>query len=140
MIVMIITSISIFVVSAILLFYLSAVTFTAIRSYDYNVKFSLPTLFAIPLILVLTHIKIYNTHKLSDRKKAFKMFMFIFKKYPVAVAMFLTIIATNIAEQNVQLSNGANYRKTNSPQQKKRKKSIDKVIKNNTYGEMLWGV
>ena len=136
---MIITIISIFVVSAILLFYLAAVAFTAIRSFEYNVKFSLPTLFAIPLILIATHIKIYNTHKLSDRKKAFRMFIFIFKKYPVAIAMFLTIITTNIAEQNVKLSNGANYRKTKNLHQKKHKKSIDKILRGNTYGEMLWG-
>ncbi|GEQ04587.1 hypothetical protein [Staphylococcus gallinarum] len=136
---MVMTIISVFVISTILLFYLAAVAFTAIRSYDYNVKFSTPTIFAIPLILVVTHIKIYNTHKLSNRKKAFKMLLFIFKKYPVAVAMFLTIIATNVAEQNVKLSNGANYRKTKSLQQKKRKKSIDKILQNNTYGDILWG-
>lgn len=65
--------------------------------------------------------------------------IFIFKKYPVALAMFLTIIATNIAEQNVKLSNGANYRKSKYPQQKKRKKAIDKVLRGNVYGEMLWG-
>lgn len=137
---MIITIVSIFVVSAIILFYLSAVAFTAIRAYDYNVKFNLPTLFVIPLILIGAHIKIYNTHKLTDRKKAFRMFIFIFKKYPVAVAMFLTIITTNIAEQNVKLSNGANYRKTKSIHQTKRKKSIDKVLRGNTYGEMIWGI
>ncbi|HDG8707008.1 TPA: hypothetical protein PBT58_001855 [Staphylococcus aureus] len=140
MIVMVITIISVFVISAILLFYLSAVTFTAVRSYDYNVKFSVPTLFAIPLILVSTHIKIYNTYKLSDRKKAFRMLLFIFKKYPVAIAMFLTIIATNIAEQNVKLSNGATYKKTENLQQKKRKKMINKVLQSNTYEEMLLGI
>lgn len=53
--------------------------------------------------------------------------------------MFLTIIATNIAEKNVKLSNGANYRKSKYPQQKKRKKAIDKVLRGNVYGEMLWG-
>lgn len=139
MIVMFITIISVFVVSAIVLFYLSAVTFTAVRANEHNVKFSLPTLFLIPLILVGTHMKIYNEHKLSDRKKAFRMFLFIFKKYPVALAMFLTIITTNVAEQNVRLNNGANYRKSKSLYQKKRKKSIDKVLKGNVYGDMLWG-
>ncbi|RIN99090.1 hypothetical protein BU000_04335, partial [Mammaliicoccus sciuri] len=68
MIVMVITIISIFVVSAISLFYLSAVAFTAIRAYEYNVEFSVLTLFLIPLNLIGTHIKSYNEHKFSDRK------------------------------------------------------------------------
>ncbi len=135
---MVITIISIFVVSAISLFYLSAVAFTAIRAYEYNVKFSVPTLFLIPLKLVGTHIKIYNDHKFSDRKRAFRMLLFIFKKYPVALAMFLTIVTTNIAEQNIKLSNGANYVKGKTVHQKRRKKAINKVLSSNAYGEMLW--
>lgn len=135
---MVITIISIFVVSAISLFYLSAVAFTAIRAYEYNVKFSVPTLFLIPLKLVGTHIKIYNDHKFSDRKRAIRMLLFIFKKYPVALAMFLTIVTTNIAEQNIKLSNGANYVKGKTVHQKRRKKAINKVLRSNAYGEMLW--
>ncbi|HDZ8768658.1 TPA: hypothetical protein RUV07_001757 [Staphylococcus aureus] len=140
MIVMIVAIIAVFVISAILLIYLSAVTFTAIRAFDYNIKFSILTLFMIPLILIVTHIKIYNTYKFSDKKKAFKLFMFIFKKYPVAIAIFLTIVASNIAEQNVKVSKGVSYRKTKSLQQKKRMKSIGRVLQSNTYGEMLLGV
>ncbi|MBY7663956.1 hypothetical protein FNK43_01575 [Staphylococcus agnetis] len=139
MIVMVVTIIAVFVISAILLVYLSSVTFTAIRAYDYNVKFSIPTLFVIPLILIVTHINIYNTYKYSDKKKAFKLFLFIFKKYPVAIAIFLTIVASNIAEQNVKVSKGVSYRKTKSLQQKKRMKSIERVLRSNTYGEMLLG-
>ncbi|MCO4329955.1 hypothetical protein MTQ89_08155 [Staphylococcus hyicus] len=136
---MVVTIIAVFVISAILLVCLSSVTFTAIRAYDYNVKFSIPTLFVIPLILIVTHINIYNTYKYSDKKKAFKLFLFIFKKYPVAIAIFLTIVASNIAEQNVKVSKGVSYRKTKSLQQKKRMKSIERVLRSNTYGEMLLG-
>lgn len=137
---MFMTILIIFVVSAILLFYLSAVSFTAIRAYEYKIKFSLPTLFAIPLILVSMHIEIYNTHKFSDKKKAFELLLFIFKKYPVALAIFLTIVATNIAEQNLNLSKGVSYKKAEKARQKKRMKSIDKILQSNTYGEMLLGV
>lgn len=130
----------IFVVSAILMFYFSAVVFTAVRAYEHHVKFSVIVLFMIPITLVKTHIHMYNSHKFSDRKKAFKMLMFIFKKYPVALAMFLTIIATNVAEQNIQLSNGVNDKKSHHTRQKKRKNAIDRVLRGNEYGDLVYGI
>ncbi|MDO5374784.1 hypothetical protein [Staphylococcus rostri] len=128
------TLLIIYIIATIILYYLSTVMFTAAWAYECNVRFTFSTYFAIPFILVRTHIRLYKEQKHYDKKKARKLLMLVFDQYRFALEILFLVVAKHMKEQNIQRSKEISYRL----QHKNRRQTIKMLIDDNKYEQALY--